>query len=80
MKESRIIGILLTDLTSNKLKLEEELERLLNINKETNKKVKVIKKILVKIIEIDACILKIKSYINEPDAKQLLTDSKPRKK
>ncbi len=69
MVENRIFGILLTTLTVDKLQYEEELERLLNLNVNTNKKVKSIKKLLVKISEIELSIQKVNHYIQAMNAK-----------
>lgn len=75
MKENRIIGILLTDLASDKLKLEEELERLLNSDVNVGKKVKLIKKLLINIVQNETSTLKLKSYITEPvNKKKKLND------
>lgn len=81
MNENRIFGILLTDLTSDKLKLEEELERLLNNNINTIKKVKLIKKLLSKINKNEMMTLKIKHYMGVgSETKQLLNEIKNKKK
>lgn len=77
MKENRIIGILLTELATDKLKLEEELERLLNSDIKVNKRVKLIKKLLSEITINELNTIKIKQYIgvDEKAIKQLLTDN-----
>lgn len=82
MGEKRIFGILITDLTSDKLKLEEELERMLNLNYNIEKKVIKVKKILSKINIIELNINKLKTYIGEDltNNSVLLTDGKKPKK
>lgn len=82
MGEKRIFGILITDLTSDKLKLEEELERMLNLNINIEKKVIKVKEILSKINIIELNINKLKTYIGEDltNNSVLLTDGKKPKK
>lgn len=65
VKIMRIFDIIKTELLSDKLKQEEELERVINNkNLETNDKVITIKKMLREIAIADASILKFNDYIS----------------
>ncbi len=62
------------DLTTDNLKLEQELERVINSNKEISTKTKKIKSILSKIVSIDASIIKFSGMINNNEVKQKEND------
>ena len=65
VKIMRIFDIIKTELLSDKLKHEEEIERVINNkNLETNDKVATIKTLLSVVAMIDASILKFNDYIS----------------
>jgi len=59
MSIERIIKIMLMDLSSDNLKLEEELEKVINSDMEINEKTKSIKSILTNMVSTDASIAKL---------------------
>lgn len=61
MSHERIFKILITDYTSESLKLEEELERLINVSIDTDVKISKIKEVLAKIASVDSSIAKLTS-------------------
>jgi len=58
MNEDRIVKLIQMELTTDQLKLESELERIINSNLETNKKITKIKDILGKLVTIEASLIK----------------------
>lgn len=79
MEKHGIIKILLADFASEKLKLEEELEEVLNSNLNVGKKIKTIKKLLNKIVKNESMTVKFASYLKQPinkTKKELLTDDR----
>lgn len=64
MNTERLFKIVLTDLSSDRLKLEEELERIINSDLETNYKVTEIKSMLGKISIIDNSLTQLTSMMN----------------
>jgi len=63
MEEIRIFNTVLNDLINDRLKLEEELERCVNLNCNTNKKINKIKYTLNKLVKCDLMIGKWKDYL-----------------
>ncbi len=68
---SRIINILLTELTSDRLKHEQEMERIINDNVEISKKVDLIKQQLKEIVLTDLMISEWRNLTNESDTSEL---------
>jgi hypothetical protein len=68
---SRIINILLTELTSDRLKQEQEMERIINDNVEISKKVDLIKQQLKEIVLTDLMISEWRNLTNESDTSEL---------
>tara|TARA_R110001592_G_scaffold236484_2_gene494804 strand:- start:1589 stop:1804 length:216 start_codon:yes stop_codon:yes gene_type:complete len=64
----RIIEIVTTDLASDRLKAEENLENLINSKEDTNIRVSNIKKELEKIVNIDNMINKWIKYISKDES------------
>ena len=64
MNIERLTKILLMDLTSDNLKLEDELEKTINSDLEINHKISEIKRLLTKINETEANISKYRNMIN----------------
>ena len=64
MSTERLFKIILTDLSSDRLKFEEELERIINSNSETTFKVEEIKSILSKISIVDSSLNQLMSMMN----------------
>lgn len=71
----RIFDIIKSELNSDKLKLEEEIERVIN-NKdlETNNKVTTIKSLLKEVAIIEVSFEKFKTYITDNDDTSKLTN------
>ena len=62
----RIFDIIKSDLNSDKLKIEEEIERVINDkNLETNSKIVTIKTLLKEVAMIEASFEKFKTYIDD---------------
>jgi len=71
MNTERLVKMVTIDMTSDLLKLEEELERVINCSTmETEKKVKKIKQILNATILIEGSMAKFNSMINNNNLKQ----------
>ena len=64
----RIIEIVTTDLASDRLKAEENLENLINSKEDINTRVSNIKKELEKIVNIDNMINKWIKYISKDES------------
>lgn len=64
MSTERLFKIILTDLSSDRLKFEEELERIINSNSEIDFKVEEIKSILSKISIVDSSLNQLMSMMN----------------
>lgn len=77
MEKHGIIKVLLADFASEKLKLEEGLEEVLNSDLNINKKLKKIKKLLNKIVKNESMTVKFASYLKKPTSKkELLADER----
>jgi hypothetical protein len=64
MSTERLFKIILTDLGCDRLKLEEELERIINSDLETNDKVEQVKSIISRISIVDASLSQLMSMMN----------------
>ena len=64
MNTERLFNIIVTDFTSDKLKLEHELERVINSDLETEIKTKTIKNILTNLATIEISLTKFVSMID----------------
>jgi thymidylate synthase len=64
MNTERLFKIVIMDLTTDNFKLEQELERVINSDKNTDLKTQTIKLILSKMVSIDASITKFTSMFN----------------
>ena len=72
----RIFDILKSELTADKLKVEEEIERVINDKSlETNDKVVTIKTLLMEVAVIESAFEKFKTYI-DTDADSEITKKK----
>lgn len=58
MNQERIINLVQMDLATDQMKLEGELERIINSDIDINKKLAKIKKILAELVTIEASIIK----------------------
>jgi hypothetical protein len=58
MNQERIINLVQMDLATDQMKLEGELERIINSDIDINKKLANIKKILAELVTIEASIIK----------------------
>lgn len=68
--ENKITNIILAELATDKLKYEEELERILNLdNISINKKITLVKKLLNKITKLESMIAKLAVYIGHDSSK-----------
>lgn len=68
---SRMINILLTDLTSDRLKKEQEMERIINDNIEISEKVSLIKGQLREIVLTDLMIAEWRKLISSSESSEL---------
>ncbi len=68
---SRMINILLTDLTSDRLKKEQEMERIINDNIEISEKVSLIKGQLREIVLTDLMIAEWRKLISSSEPSEL---------
>jgi hypothetical protein len=68
---SRMINILLTDLTSDRLKKEQEMERIINDNIEISEKVFLIKGQLREIVLTDLMIAEWRKLISSSEPSEL---------
>ena len=68
---SRMINILLTDLTSDRLKKEQEMERIINDNIEISEKVSLIKVQLREIVLTDLMIAEWRKLISSSEPSEL---------
>ena len=68
---SRMINILLTDLTSDRLKKEQEMERIINDNIEISEKVSLIKGQLREIVLTDLMIAEFRKLISSSEPSEL---------
>lgn len=69
MNSNRLFQIVVMDLTSDVLKLEDELERVINSNLEITKKTNKIKSLLTKITNAEASILKFNGMVSNNSEK-----------
>lgn len=65
MNSERIFNIIKMDISSNILILEEELERTINMDLETNQKINKIKTLLNKIVVFEATLSKFEKMIKK---------------
>jgi len=63
MNTERLFNIIVTDLTADKLKLEEELERVINSNVETEDKIRTIKHLLTTLATTEMSLNKFISMV-----------------
>jgi len=63
MNTERLFNIIVTDLTSDKLKLEQELERVINSDLETETKTKTIKYLLTTLATTELSLTKFVSMV-----------------
>jgi len=64
MNAERLLKIVIMDLTTDNLKLEQELERIINSDQDIESKTHTIKSILSKMVSIDASIIKFSGMMN----------------
>lgn len=64
MDGERLFKIVMMDLNSDILKLEDELESTINSNLDVNEKTKKIKKLLSKMVMVEASIVKFTSMVS----------------
>lgn len=74
MNSERFIRIILTDLSSDLMKAEEELERVINSATDTNDKICLVKQLLEKISLIELSINKFNSMISNNNNNKILND------
>lgn len=67
MDTNRLINIILSDLSLDNLKLQENLERAINDNEEVSKKVFKVKDILKSLVINDLMIAKFQSLVSTPN-------------
>jgi len=67
----RIVDIILTELNSDKLKLEDDIERTLN-NKDLDaqSKTTTIKSLLTQVVSLEMAFVKFKTYVTEGNPQQ----------
>jgi hypothetical protein len=75
MNTERIFKIVMTDLTCERLKLEEDLERVINSTLETEFKTQQIKSILNRIIIVDASLAHFSSMMNNNNTNKNETEN-----
>ena len=76
IKGMRIFDIIKSEINSDKLKVEEEIERVINDKTlDTNNKVAIIKNLLKEVAIIESSFEKFKSYIDDDDLSKLECDS-----
>jgi hypothetical protein len=76
MNTERIFKIVLTELSSDVLKLEEELESEINSSSEINEKVTRIKKLLSDIVTTEASIVKFTNMVSYNNNNEELKNEK----
>jgi hypothetical protein len=75
MNTERIFKIVMTDLTCERLKLEEDLERVINSTLETEFKTQQIKSILNRIVIVDASLAHFSSMMNNNNTNKNETEN-----
>ena len=71
MDTQRLIKIMLMELTTDNLKLEDELEKTINSDLEINTKTQTIKQILSQMVTVDASIAKFTSMMTNNNNNEL---------
>lgn len=71
MDTTRLINIILSDLSLENLKLQEKLERSINSNKEIEKKILDTKSILEALVLNELMITKFQSLVSKPDNNEI---------
>lgn len=71
MDTTRLINIILSDLSLENLKLHEKLERSINSNKEIEKKILDTKSILEALVLNELMITKFQSLVSKPDNNEI---------
>ena len=62
----RIVDVIMSELNSDKLKLEEDIERILNDKSlDAENKTGTIKKLLAKVVSLEMSFVKFKTYVTE---------------
>lgn len=74
MNSERFIRIILTDLSTDLMKTEEELERVINSVMDTDEKICLVKQLLEKISLIELSITKFNSMISNNNNNKNLND------
>ena len=74
MNSERFIRIILTDLSTDLMKAEEELERVINSVMDTDEKICLVKQLLEKISLIELSITKFNSMISNNNNNKNLND------
>ncbi len=74
MNSERFIRIILTDLSTDLMKTEEELERVINSVMDTDEKICLVKQLLEKISLIELSIAKFNSMISNNNNNKNLND------
>lgn len=67
MNQERIFKLVQMELSTDQLKLESELERIINSKLETNKKIAKVKTILAKLVTIEASMVKFITLTSSTD-------------
>jgi cell fate (sporulation/competence/biofilm development) regulator YmcA (YheA/YmcA/DUF963 family) len=75
MDTSRVINIILTDLSLENLKLQEKLENLINSNKDVNEKVFTIKDALKSLAINELMITKFQAMVSQTNNNNNLNES-----
>lgn len=64
MKTERIFNVILLELSSEKIKIEDDLERIINSDTDIEFKTKTIKELVVKLNTVEASIIKFNDMIS----------------
>jgi len=64
MKTERIFNVILLELSSEKMKIEDDLERIMNSDTDIEFKTKTIKELVVKLNTVEASIIKFNDMIS----------------
>jgi len=75
MNTERIFKIVMTDLSGERLKLEEDLERVINSNSESEFKTQQIKSIVSRIVIVDASLAQFSSMMNNNNTNKNETEN-----
>lgn len=75
MNTERIFKIVMTDLSGERLKLEEDLERVINSDSESEFKTQQIKSIVNRIVIVDASLAQFSSMMNNNNTNKNETEN-----